>query len=127
VHVDDVDVVELAHDRDLAQHLHAVGGRWAAGEVAGGQVARWQVARGEVATHVSRAGCQGMRAGPWAPGQGGRAVGARAGGRGRGCGPVGAGLWARGRGCGGRTSSNAVPWKRLCRRLSSDFLKILMA
>ena len=25
------------------------------------------------------------------------------------------------------TSSNAVPWKRLCLRLSSDFLKILMA
>ena len=81
-------------------------------------MARWQVARGEVAKHVSRAGCRGMRAGPWAAGQGGGVVAA---------GPWGRGLWARGRGWAGRTSSKAVPWKRLCRRLSSDFLKILMA
>ena len=50
------------------------------------------MARGEVARHVSRAGCRGMRAGPWVPG---------AGGRGRGCGAVGAGAVGEGAGLWG--------------------------
>ena len=69
VHVDDVLVVELAHDCDLAQHLRAVG-RWA-----GREAGRWGGREGGLRGGGRwRSTCRAEAGGPWGQGRVGGAM-----------------------------------------------------